>query len=530
MRIKTLLSFLTLSAGVVFIFLAFHLHSCGPEQDDPDLPPYIPPSRPARPEVNTKPVTYISNTSATGGGVVSHQGGAPVTAKGICWSTISNPTISNPYTVDGAGIGSYTSSINGLTPNTTYYMRAYATSSVATSYGLPVSFTTTSYGTSPSVFTNKITDLTDATATCGGAVVSEGYTAVTARGVCWNTSSNPTLSDLHTNDGSGLGSFTSDIAGLAAATSYAVRAYATNGGGTAYGEEVNFTTTAFGAAPTVTTDTVTNITETSAISGGEVVSQGSSAVISRGVCWNTAPQPVISDTCSTDGSGAGSFTSTINGLTKNSIYYVRAYATNDGGTAYGNEFSFTASGSIIPVPGPCPGIPVVTDPRDGQEYPTVQIGNQCWMKKNMNYPVGDSWCYDGESSNCGTYGRLYTWESALSACPTGWQLPGNNDFGILISYLGGEAGGMLKEEGFAHWLAPNTGATNLSGFTALPGGFRMNNGSFNSIKARASFWSSTEAQPSSPLAFYLYLTNSDATLYNYSNDKTYGFSVRCLKN
>ena len=175
-------------------------------------------------------VTNVTDISATCGGNVTVSGVTDVTRRGVCWSTSPNPTIEDSRTSNGSGIGSFTSNLTGLTAGTTYYLRAYATNSVGTSYGAQRSFTTVSL---PIVTTKTVTNVTDMTATCGGNVTGMGVDAVTARGVCWSTSSNPTIEDAHTTDGSGLGSYTSSIAGLMPGTTYYLRAYATNSEGTA---------------------------------------------------------------------------------------------------------------------------------------------------------------------------------------------------------------------------------------------------------------------------------------------------------
>ena len=167
-------------------------------------------------------------------------------------------------------------------------------------------------------------------------MTDDGGLEVTARGVCWSTNSNPTISDSHSTDGNGTGNFTSIITGLEDNTTYYVRAYATNGVGTAYGNELTFATPTL---PTVTTIAVTNIDATSATSGGNVTDDGEATVTARGVCWSTSHNPTISDSYTTNGTGTGSFTSSLTNLTPNTTYYVRAYATNSVGTAYGSEVS-----------------------------------------------------------------------------------------------------------------------------------------------------------------------------------------------
>ena len=192
------------------------------------------------PTVTTSEVNNITSTTAKCGGEVT-EGDFTVTARGVCWSTDDNPTIDDSHTVDGGGAGSFTSNITGLTENTTYYVRAYATSSAGTAYGETKTFVTTEY-ILPTVTTSEVDYISATTAKCGGEVNSEGDFTVTARGVCWGTTDNPTLDDSHTVDGSGAGSFTSNITGLTENTKYYVRAYATSSAGTVYGETRTFKT------------------------------------------------------------------------------------------------------------------------------------------------------------------------------------------------------------------------------------------------------------------------------------------------
>ena len=300
--------------------------------------------KPEIPTVTTTAVTAITVNTATSGGNVTADGGDEVTARGVCWGTATNPTVSGSHTTDGTGVGSFTSSITGLTPNTTYYVRAYATNSVGTAYGNEVTFTS-----SPIVLatltTAAVTSVTSTTAVSGGNITADGGGAITARGVCWNTSTNPTIANNKTTDGTGTGTFVSNLASLSPGTTYYVKAYATNSAGTAYGNEVTFTTTSVN--PTVTTAAVTNITSTTATSGGNITSDGGSPITVRGVCWATTQNPTAAGSHTTDGTGTGSFTSNITGLSPNTLYYVRAYATNAIGTAYGNEVSFTTA-AVIP--------------------------------------------------------------------------------------------------------------------------------------------------------------------------------------
>jgi len=290
------------------------------------------------PTITTSAISNITASTATSGGNVSTIGGAPVTARGVCWSTTSNPTVSlDTKTIDGSDLGSFTSSISGLTVGTIYYLRAYATSSIGTTYGAEVSFSTIL----PTLSTTAISNITASTATCGGNVTAVGGGAVSSRGVCWSTTTNPNISlNTKTTDASGAGIFTSSITGLSSATTYYVRAYATNNIGTAYGYEKTFSTLA--NFPIISTTTVSNITTTTASCDVNITSDEGSPIIARGVCWSTTSNPTISlNTKTNDGIGIGNFTSTISGLTIGKTYYLRAYATNSIGTTYGTEVNFS---------------------------------------------------------------------------------------------------------------------------------------------------------------------------------------------
>ena len=463
------------------------------------------------PEVTTTTVTNITQTTASSGGAITDNGGADITAKGVVWSTSTNPTLAsnNGSTSNGIGTTEFNSDLTGLTAGTTYYVRAYATNSAGTGYGNEVEFTTLeegsveealplpfedsfegdvsgwsvldgdddgqswevvtdtprtggkhmkvpwnkegnddwlitpllhlpagqsikfslwarSYGSSfpesfdikvitndgeqtddiesvtnvpdsyteytydlssyagqevkvaivcvsvdqfylyvddvscvvdgsavevPTVTTMNVTNITQTTASSGGAITNDGGADITAKGVVWSTTINPTL-ESHvgfTSNGTGTTEFNSDLTGLIANTTYYVRAYATNSAGTGYGNEVEFTTEVEVVVPTLITTIVTNITQTTASSGGAITDAGGADITAKGVVWSTSTSPTLdaSDGVTNDGTGTTEFNSDLTGLTAGTTYYVRAYATNSAGTGYGNEVEFTTTATGV---------------------------------------------------------------------------------------------------------------------------------------------------------------------------------------
>lgn len=307
--------------------------------------------------------------------------------------------------------------------------------------------------------------------------------------------------------------------------------------------------------PVLTTTAVSSITQTSAQCGGDVTSDGGSAITARGVCWSTSPAPTIADNKTTDGSGTGSFTSSLMGLTTSTPYYVRAYATNSAGTGYGSAQSFTTSSASN----------TVTD-IDGNVYQTVTIGSQVWMAENLkvtHYRNGDpiphvtdgstwgglttgAYCNnDNEEGNVAIYGRLYNWYSvddSRNIAPAGWHVPTDEEWKQLEIYLGmsqteaddfgsrgNDEGGKLKEAGTTHWTYPNAGATNESDFTALPGGYRSYDGNFSRMGSSAYFWSSTISGYTYPEAWRRSLQSVYSDINRSFGHKRWGLSVRCVR-
>lgn len=488
----------------------------------------------ALPVLTTTAGSGTTYNSTTSGGNITSDGGGNISARGVCWSIQQTPTLTDPHTSDGTGKGSYTSQITGLNPATPYFIRAYATNSTGTAYGNQVTVTTPP--TVPTLTTNTVTNILAYSVTCGGNITSDGGAAVTARGVCWSTNQNPSLADLHSTEGTGTGNFTSQITGLSPCTTYYFRAYATNSVGTSYGENQSATTP--GVLPTVITVTITDILARTATSGGNVTDDGGAPVTARGVCWSTSTGPTISSSKTTDGTGLGTFISHLTGLLPYTTYYLRAYATNCAGTAYGNEFSFKT----------------LVDDVDGNIYHYVTIGTQVFLVENMRVtklndgtpipfvPDDASWsslttpryCWPNNIiDNKEPYGALYNYATVNTGklCPSGWHVPNDTEGTILVNFLGSAdaAGGKLKETGTLHWQTPNTGATNETGFTALPAGFRFWGGTFTDFGFSAYLWILKPIDPTNAVTGYLSYMSSQL-LYSTYEYMPSGASVRCLAN
>jgi hypothetical protein len=303
--------------------------------------------------VSTGTVSNILSKSADISGEILDLGEG-ATQYGHCYSTSPGPTVSGlKKEYSSPTLKVYTSNITGLTGGTKYYIRAYLSRGNDVVYGEEIDFTTASAAL-PEVTTGDLSSVTKTSAICSGTVVSEGGTPILARGICWNISTNPTISNSKTSEGTTTGNFASTLSPLLAGTKYYVRAYTTNDGGTAYGNEIFFTTNSENPGfPEVITANVSSVTTNSASCGGNVANDGGSNVSQKGVCWSTNPNPTISNYKTTDGSGLGVYTSTLTSMVPGTLYYVRAYATNNSGTSYGYEYSFTTDPvvpSIITVP------------------------------------------------------------------------------------------------------------------------------------------------------------------------------------
>ncbi len=268
---------------------------------------------------------------------VFNEGKSSVVSRGICISQEQYPTTNNTHTTDGSGLGEFLSNMENLSPNKTYYLRAYASNGVGTAYSEQISFTTLDGLAELTI--GEPSNITATSVACTANATYDGGFSITEKGFCWATHNNPTIANNHTISGSSLGVFSANISGLSPNTTYYIRAFAKNSAGVGYSEQRTFTT--LNGLPTVTTKNVSNITSSSAQCGGNISSDGGFSITKRGVCFSTSPNPTINNTHTSDGTGTGSFISYLSSLQSHTTYYIRAYTTNAIGTTYGEEISFT---------------------------------------------------------------------------------------------------------------------------------------------------------------------------------------------
>ncbi len=293
-------------------------------------------------EVTTTAISSIDVTSAYSGGNVLSDGGSEVTLRGVCYGVNAGPSLSNAtYTQNGTGVGEFTSKLDGLKSNTTYHVRAFAKNAKGIVYGEDKTFTTNPYfsATTPIVQTNSISnvDTLGLKLTLNGEVLHHGGSDVTENGFVYSTKMGPSISDNKVVSSSITNQFTGDF-NFQIGVLYYVNTYSINSYGVAYGKEIQVIIER--AKPKLNTSEVTEIDSTSAISGGNVTTNGGIPILSKGVCWSTSPSPTINDNFTSDGSGLGPYTSVMTGLYPFTVYYCRSYATTSEGTTYGNAYSF----------------------------------------------------------------------------------------------------------------------------------------------------------------------------------------------
>jgi uncharacterized protein (TIGR02145 family) len=533
-----------ISLIVLLIISIFFIHSCRKDE---------------LPVLTTAYISDITPYSANCGGTIIKEGSGPVIARGVCWATTKNPTTENGITYVGHGTGTFSCIIQGLSPGILYHVRAYATNTKGTAYGNDVTFT--SLADIPFISLTGVSDITQTTATASGDVGDEHGASVSARGVCWSTMPFPLISDPHTIDGSGTGSFTSKLTSLKPGTEYYLRAYATNITGTAYSDAVKFTTS---IVHYTFITSISSITTTSAVITITITSDGDASDYERGINFRRlgSSEYFRCERSTPNGSGFGTFTNYVSGLVPEGHYEVKAFLLTIPDSYYpicGGYQTFTT----LPLPilfnaaltyGNLSDI-------DGNSYKTIQIGTQTWMSENLKtirYNDGsaisnvqdsvawslltsDGYCENSNvPSSSGIYGKLYNWYavSTNKLCPSGWHVPITSEWDTLSDYLGNDeyTGLKLREAGTDHWESDL--GTNESGFTAIPGQFRDANGKpldlthwvyfdfFESRRKGAFFWSGSE---SDALNAWSRSVGNDGVFANTTADKNFGYSVRCIK-
>ena len=488
----------------------------------------------------TNTATGIDATSATLNGTINGNGSSTTVTFEYGTTTSYGSTISAiPGTISGSSNTTVSAGITGLTINTPYHYRVKAVNCGGTIYGSDQIFTTTC--TAATATTNIATGIGATSATLNGTINGNGSSTTVTFEYGTSTGYGSTISATPgTISGSSNTTVSAGITGLTINTLYHYRVKAVNCGATTYGSDQTLTTTC--TAATVTTNTATSITTTSATLNGTINGNGSSTTVTFEYGTNTGYGNTISATPGiVTGNSNVPVTVSITGLTLNTEFHFRVKAVTCQGTTYGNDQFFTTT-------------QVITD-ADGNIYNYIQIGTQFWIAENLKTTkynnselIGTTtpynkdivsetspkyqWAYLGNEGNVSTYGRLYTWYAITDSrniCPTGWHIPSDSEWDVLVNYLLGTAvaGRKLKEAGSTHWQLP-IDATNETGFTALPGGFRLTGGGFGGVGTDGLWWSSTPGS-SDINAWIIGMGNNYPDVYQQENSKRTGYSVRCIK-
>jgi len=486
--------------------------------------------------------SVLMNTATLNGSTNANGFSTTVTFEYGITTSYGSTTTATQSPVTGFIDTNVSKAITTLLANTTYHFRLRTSNAIGITYSSDMTFLTS--GAVPTATTTASSGTTTTGTTLNGTVNANGFSSTVTfeYGLTISYGSNATATPS-TVTGSTSTNVSASISGLAGGTTYHYRVNATNSLGTTNGSDMTFTT--LGALPTATTTAITGINTTGATVTGTVnanllsttVSFEYGLTISYGSNATATPSTVT-------GSTSTNVSASISGLAGGTTYHYRVNATNSLGTTNGSELTFTTA-------------PANVNDIDGNTYNVVAIGTQVWMAENLKTTkyndnstiplVTDAsawaalttpaycWYNNDEATYKATSGALYNWYTVDAAsnggknvCPTSWHIPTDAEWTTLTTYLGAAvAGGKLKETGTTHWLSPNTGATNETGFTALPGGYRNDTGFYGSFRDLGYWWSSTEYSTTNARWYGMSHTYASLNWGNYLEQ--WGLSVRCVR-
>lgn len=423
------------------------------------------------PTVSTNSPQNISFTTTTCGGKVLTDGALSITDKGICYGTSPSPTVNSQKISCGTGLGDFTCTLSNLRDSTVYYARAYAVNAKGIAYGEQVSWRTKGYAL-PTLSTIAASNITFTSATCGGSITSDGNVEITSRGVCYSTKSKPTISSSKVTSGSGTGTFTCNLANLSDGTTYYARAYATNGKGTAYGEQISWTTKEY-ELPAVGTYYTKVLTSTTAEcrASADVPNDGV-PITEKGICYSTQHLPTISNHKIINGSSDSYYTCSLSGLTENATYYVRAYAINAKGVAYGEERELNMSfgnNEYVPKAFSVSSVCKVVFAKGNLQY---QASSNTWRFANYQYDhIGDA--NKNVSKTYTGWIDLFGWGTGLNPTLTSND---SSDYQTFVDWginrIEGDAPNTWRTLSVDEWryiLETRANASNLSGVAYVNG-------------------------------------------------------------
>lgn len=492
------------------------------------------------PVATTLASTSVTTTSSTMNGSVNPNGNqTTVTFEYGTSASYGSEVTASQSPLSGSGAQAVSASLGGLLQGTLYYYRVKAVSVGGTAYGSQLTFTTL---LPPTAVTGAASSLTGTSAVLNGTVNANNLSTTVMFDYGSNTGYGNSVSAAQSPvSGATNSAVTYNLTGLAANSTYHYRVRATSSAGTTYGDDVPFNTLQFPAAAVTL---ATSVGFTTATMNGTVNANGYSTTVTFeygltiGYGGSSASSPGT-----VTGSAVTPVSSAVTGLVAGSTYHYRVKAVSAAGISYSGDMTFTL-------------VPTTVVDFDGNVYNIVIIGDQAWFKENLkttHYNNGVSipnitsgttwytlttgaWCnYDNSAANGTVYGHLYNWFAIIDntkLCPAGWHVATQPEVSQLGTNLGGidVAGGKLKETGTAHWQAPNTGATNSTGFTALGAGHREgNDGHFTSILQYSNWWTGTDQGGNYAIAWDT--DYASATLNDNHGDipKYMGLPVRCIK-